>query len=1130
MQECRRSRARVLLHSCIFAFLHFIVAACAGQRSEGGLTPAEVVTENRAIGLMGQYDFERARDAFAQLAAAYPDRTDLQINVAIATLNRQREGDDETARRLFEGVLKRQPDEVRARFGLGLLLLHDGNARDALAHFTFVADRDKTDAHALYFAAQCKAQLTDLTGALDGYRAALSLNPNLRSAAYGAFRVLQQLGRPDEAQRMLGLFQSLEASPQAQVVEFKYTRMGPLAETRPAGHGPRARPPKPVGPVFERAPLKVVQPSRTIAWRRFDAAHPASITAADIDGDGSIDLFIAGAIEDRGTVRNAVLINRGADGFQIDLDHALASVPNVNAALWGDYDNDGLLDVYLCRAGGNQLWHQSAKGVWSDVTRTSGTAGGGGTTIDGAMFDADHDGDLDLLLIKSDAPAELLNNNGNGTFRPLGTTIGLASRPAAGVVVVDLDNDRDADVVVIGTGSNQVLLNDLTWHYHEAPAFTSLSNSAIAAAVAGDVDADGRPELYTSGASGLSRWTRSSSGVWEPQPLTGSSALANSRQLALVDVDGDGIPEILGSTTDGHWQALTLMERAASAPEALRRAEGSTTTAFVSEGAPIAGWAGVVLDDVRGPSIVAMPSDGPGPPVLWRPGSGRFDYVTVNITGQDKNGARLRSNRSGLGASVAARADSHWTTFPALRTQSGPGQSLQPIAIGAGGEAQIDFVAITWSDGVYQTELALVPGPVRTIEETERQLSSCPVLFAFDGKHFEFVTDLLGVGGMGTPTSPGVYDSPRPRESVLLPDGLLRASTDVPDRFALKITEPMEEVAYVDSAKLIAYDLPPGWQIVLDERKAISAPEATGEARFFRTERLPIQAVDDQAGDVTTALVAADGVAAPPGALDRRFIGLTVSHALTLRFDSPIDGGPGAPMLVADGWIEYPYAQTLFAAWQSGAVYEAPTVEALGGDGRWRVVRKEFGYPAGMARRMSLPLGPLPSGTRELRIRTNQEIYWDRLSLAYAEPAPNVARQDLKLVSARVDRPGYAVRDLKRDRRPFYDYDGRVPLWDARYPAGGYTREGPMTELVAAEDGAVAIIGPGEEVHLEFSTPSAPVKGGWTRRFVLDARGWCKDMDLYTRDGSTVEPIPGRRNSAAARLQDAYTIRYESGR
>ncbi|HEY7285755.1 MAG TPA: FG-GAP-like repeat-containing protein [Vicinamibacterales bacterium] len=1112
------------------------MGACASERSRSALTAEEIASENRAIGLMGQYDFERARELFAQLASAHPDRPELQVNLAIATLNRQRAGDDDAAKQTFEGVLRTRSDDLRAHFGLGLVLLHNGNARDALPHFSFVVEHDKADAYAMYFAAQCRAQLNDAGGALDGYRRAIETNPHLRSAAYGAFRSLQQAGRADEAQQMLDVFRNLEANPQAEVVEFKYTRMGRLAEARPADQAPRSRASKPAGPAFApAAALPLVPTSRKISWRRFDALHPATITAADIDGDGRIDLFVAGAIDDGGRTKNAVLLNRGADGFQLDPDHTLAQITDVNAALWGDYDNDGLLDVYLCRRGANQLWRQTAKNIWSDVTQATGTGGGGGTTVDGAIFDADHDGDLDLFLVKSDAPAELLNNNSNGTFRTIGATIGLAGSSSSGVVVSDLDADRDADLVVIGANSpNQVLINERTWQYRREPAFDAFRSASVTSAVAGDVDADGRVELYTSGADGLSRWTRSASGSWQAQFIPESAPLANTRQLALVDVDGDGVPELVGSTTDGHWQVVPLRfgtEREASAERGNKDALAERgDKARGDEAPPIAGWALAILDARRGPSLVAMPADSGGPPVIWRPGAGRFDYATVALSGQDRNGARLRSNRSGLGAAIAARADSHWTAFTALRQQSGPGQSLQPIAIGTGGEPQIDFVAITWSDGVFQTELALAAGSLRQIEETERQLSSCPVLFAFDGSHFAFVTDLLGVGGMGTPTRPGVYDSPRPRESILLPEGLLQSVPDTPGRFALKITEPMEEAAYIDSARLIAYDLPPGWQMALDERKAISPPEATGAARFFRTEIQPVQAIDDGAGDVTNAIQAVDGVAAAPGALDRRFIGLTAAHSLTLRFEQPLDQNPGDPMLLADGWIEYPYAQTLFAAWQAGAAYEAPTIEARDSQGQWHIVRREFGYPAGMARRMSVPLGTLPRGTKDLRLRTNQEIYWDRLAIGFAQAAPTAMRHDLPLLSARVARTGYAVRELKSDRRPIYDYDARVPLWDARYQAGAYTSEGPMTELLTAEDGALAIIGPGEEIHLEFAAPRSPVKPGWTRRFVLDARGWCKDMDLYTRDGSTVEPLPGKRNAASARLQARYTIRYESGR
>ena len=82
-------------------------------------------------------------------------------------------------------------------------------------------------------------------------------------------------------------------------------------------------------------------------------------------------------------------------------------------------------------------------------------------------------------------------------------------------------------------------------------------------------------------------------------------------------------------------------------------------------------------------------------------------------------------------------------------------------------------------------------------------------------------------------------------------------------------------------------------------------------------------------------------------------------------------------VLVADGWIEYPYSQTVFAAWQAGLRYQAPTLEARAEDGSWQSVAVEFGYPAGMPRTMALPLVDLPRGTSALRLSSNMEIYWD---------------------------------------------------------------------------------------------------------------------------------------------------------
>jgi len=1091
-----------------------IAVACSDSRDRRAPADDMVGLNNRGVGLMGQFNFDAAREIFARLAAAHPDRLDLQVNLAIATLNRQREGDSEEARRILERVSAADPLDIRARYSLALLLLNDGRTAEALPQFAYVAEHAPADAFAVYYAARCRFEQSDFAGALTGYQRALALDPQLRSAAYGASQAMQRLGRIADAGQLLNVFRELETDPRSEVVEFKYTRMGRLAEAVTIDEPTRRPAPRPTGPVFDPTPVALGPAG--ITWRRFDASHPASITTADIDGDGLIDLFIAGAIDDRGATRNAVFVNRGPAGFVLDTAHPLAAVADVTAALWGDYDNDGLTDVYLCRDGANQLWRQTAKGQWANVTATARADGGGGTTIDGALFDADHDGDLDVLLIKRDGGDELLNNNGDGTFRSLGSRIGLIDpRPSTGLIVADLDADRDADIVLIKKAAPAIaLINDRTWRYHRDPRFGASAGTTILAAVAGDLDSDGHVEIYTSGAGGVARWTRASSGAWEASALAGTAGLAGSGQLALADVDGDGRPDLVGTGSDGRVRAVAI-------PPA-----GSAAPLFVEQDHPVAGWTLAVLDATHGASLVAMPADTNGAPLLWRPGSGRFPFVTLALSGRDPRGTQIRSNVSGIGTQIAARSGSQWTAPTTYRPQSGIGQSLQPLAIGTGGRPQIDFVAMTWPDGVFQSELALAPG-LHAIAETERQLSSCPVLFGFDGRHFTFVTDLLGVGGIGTPTSPGVYDPPRSRENVLLPDGLLASRNG---RYALKITEPMEEAAYVDSVRLVAYDLPPGWSMVLDERKAISAPEATGDPRFYREELLPVQAVADAGEDVTSAVIAADEVAAPPGRIDPRFIGRTAEHVVTLRFARALDSARGAPMLVADGWIEYPYAQTLFAAWQAGAAYLAPTVEARGTDGQWRVLRREFGYPAGMARRMSVPLGRLPPGTKELRMRTTQEIYWDRLAVAYAEPNAGAAAHVLPLASSRLAFAGFPVREMHASRRPSYDYDRRTPVWDTRYPRGHYTALGPITDLVANQDGAVAIFGPGEELDLEFDASQASLTPGWTRRFVLEARGWCKDMDLYTKDGDTVEPLPGTRGPAATRLQQRYTTRYESGR
>ncbi len=1073
------------------------------------ITPQLVERNNAAVGLMGQFDFNAAVDAFGAIQAAAPNWPEGKLNLAIALMNRQRSGDAARAEALLRELLTKPEVAHRARYSLGLLLVHDGREAEALPLLTAVANADPPDAFAAYFVGQIRMAEAPAE-AVEWHRRAAAAQPLLRSAYYGAFLALRRLNRETEAAAMLSRFQTLERHPQAMIAEFKYTRMGPLSEAITVDDPIDRAPPAPAGARFQ-SPVPLVGDS-SVQWRR--GGGPRSITLADLDGDEALDIFIADAMD--GNAPNAVIAKRGGR-YRLDLAHPLARVAGVRAALWADLDDDGLVDVVLCRAaGGTQIWKHSSPGQWIDVTATIGVRLARADVVDGVVFDADHDGDLDIWLVNASGPNELLNNDGGGRFSSIAAVAGVAgdARPSRGVAVADLDNDRDTDVIVLKEAPpHDVFINGRVWEYRRDDTATALASASFSALVAGDFDADGESEIYTAGQRGIERWRRDVARAWRPEALAGSEP-AGATRLAIADTNGDGTLELV-ATFGGRWNIVDAVASAANRVVAAVAAGGTDAAG---------GWAVAHLDVANGPSVVGVQED--GVPVMWNPGPGRHGYLAVRLSGRDPASDQRRSNVSGLGARVAVRTSSRWTAFDTTRLESGPGQSLQPTSIGLGGAPRADFVAITWSDGVFQTELALDAGRLHRIAETQRQLSSCPVLFAWDGSRFRFVTDVLGVGGIGFFERPGVYSTPYPRENVLLPaDGVSPSG----GAYRVKIAEPMEEVTYLDRASLVAYDLPPEWHMTLDERKAIASRPPTGAPIFYREERLATHAENDAGENVTAALAAADHVAAGPQHVDQRFIGLARPYSVTLTFDRPIDRGPGRPVLLVHGWVEYPYAQTVFAAWQAGAAYEAPTLEARDRAGRWHEVAREFGYPAGMPRQMTLPLPPLPAGTVALRLRTSQEIYWDRISIVFAEPLPEARRHVLPLRAARLEPAGFARRTTGPQRTPHYDDLASAPLADTRHPRGWYTEFGRIDPLVADEDDAVAIFGPGEAVVLDFDVPAAVPPERWTRRLVLEARGWCKDMDLYTLDGETIEPLPGRNTAARARLHPRFNTRYAAG-
>ena len=1070
----------------------------------GPPTSAEAVAmHNAAFAAMGRFDYPTAFDLLESVATDHPNWLDGQVDLSIAQLNRQSEGDERAALARLDAVLALDGDNLRAQYTAGVLRMTIESPDAAIGHFRRVAEADATDAYAAYYMGQALAQMGQPQAAVPWFERAILADPYLRSSYYAGAQAARRASMNDLAATWLEVFQRMEHNPRARLAEIKYTRMGPRAEVASLPAVSALVLTRPQGDVFAAA--------RGVA----NALHVGPWTSRNLSVGylGATDQAGSFVLQARQQGCTGYLLNDGGELHTLQ-ETGLEAIDGVQGGLWGDVDADGHVDVVLLRDGMDQLWMGQAGHQFERDGRLP--AREGALSVDGALFDADHDGDLDVLVLQDDGHAQLLNNNGNGTWRALSD--GASNFPASGgkgrrVIVADFDGDLDTDMLLLNAQPpHAIWLNDRLWNWHAGDAsWAPVLNADMAAAVAADWDADGEVELVTQQNNGeLVVWDRSS-GVWSSarlsgttfQPGTGSSI--SSGPLAVLDVTGDGRLDVLASDA----KHLLVMDHDGEVLQSM--SVGPVwTTCFDSPG--------------RGPALLAAK----GQSLHYRsPGRGRFGFVDVTLAGRTHPGQSMRSNASGIGAVVAARVGTRWAVTGALRSASGPGQSLQPLSLGLGAATALDFVTIDWTDGVLQTEVDLGPGQVHELVETQRQLSSCPVLFGWNGSRMAFMTDCLGVGGIGFLLEPDRYAPSRPWERVLLPKGCLAPRDGA---LQLVIAEPMQETCYLDEVSLLRIDLPLGWEVLPDERMGTGGEPPSGKLFFSQHAMTPVQVRTDHGGDVTQAATQLDGHDVDPGPLHRRFIGRTKDPlVVTASFDQALDAHSGDVLLVLDAWVEYPYAQTMFAAWQAGVTYAPFSIEALTPEGSWVGIGEHIGYPAGMPRTMVVPLKGLPAGARGLRLHTTLDCSIDRLRIAWAEDCPDASVQWAWPNRAELFEAGYPRRINHASRRPDFDWADRKPFWDTRTQRGLYTAFGDVRGLVSARDGVLAVFGPGDAVGLSFDDVPQP-PAGMHRRYVLDLGGWAKDMDFMTHTGSTVDPLPGTRSAEGEALQQATRTRFRDGR
>jgi len=185
-----------------------------------------------------------------------------------------------------------------------------------------------------------------------------------------------------------------------------------------------------------------------------------SLSWADFDNDGDLDLFASNFDFNSTSAINRLYINHGNGYFTSMSSDAviLKDAANTTGASWGDYDNDGNLDLYVVNnQSANELFHNNGDGTFEKIIIDPPEAAAA-FSVGSTWGDFDNDGDLDLFTTNDRGfPGDptpsfrdnlLFINNGNGQFTRI-TTGDIITDGGHSCTAADYDNDGDLDILIV---------------------------------------------------------------------------------------------------------------------------------------------------------------------------------------------------------------------------------------------------------------------------------------------------------------------------------------------------------------------------------------------------------------------------------------------------------------------------------------------------------------------------------------------------------------------------------------------------------------------------------------------------------------------------------------------------------